>query len=197
MQDRCTFAMEAQPVSTIARALGASPECTPAMLIAHLRALRSLELRARCEARIRTEHLFLSAARLEARTLARLSYRALVDAAPEDISAWIDQQIEHAAVELITEDLLIPETAAQPEPALEWARSLGIEPQHAHLACAQLNILPLELRRACRRLFEGSDTLKNCAAEMGLSCKDLKEQIEQVLTHIHRMTAHDAGVESA
>jgi hypothetical protein len=197
VEDWVTFAMEAQPVSTIARALGASAECTPFMLIAHLRALRSLELHARCEARIHDEHLFLSVARLEARSLARLSYRALVDAAPADISGWIDQQIECAAVELITEDLLLPESCSGTEPSSELAHSLGIAPQHAHLACAQLNILPIELRRACQRLFCGADTLKNCAAEMGLSCKDLKEQIERVLTHIHRMTAHDAGVESA
>jgi hypothetical protein len=188
--------MDSQQVSTIALALGASPECTPGMLIAHLRAQRSLELRARCESRIRTEHLFLSAARLEARALARLSYRALVDEVPADISCWIETQIEQASLELITEDLLVREPSSQPEPMLDAVMSMGIEPRHTQWACAQLNILPIEMRKACQRLFVGSETLKSCATDMGLSCKELKERIEDVLMQLHRMANRETRAES-
>jgi hypothetical protein len=189
--------MDRAQVPRIAAALGAAPDCTPLALIAHLRQSPLLNLRVRCEQQIARECLLLSAQRLEARALARIAYRAVVDPQVANLSAWFDQQVEQSTMELITEDLLFESSIPADEPTLSLARCLGLESRLAHRACAQINLMPPELRHACRRLFIDATSFRACAEELGLTQYELRERIESILHTIHRLTLEDNAVRSS
>lgn len=189
--------MDSSPVPTIASLLGASASCTPHTLLDELRSSPALAIGERCMREIVRNNLFLDSARLEARALARISYRALVDLGPADLDKWLAEQVEHAALELITEDMLLHETPQHAltsrDPARAIGECLGLESRLATRACAELNLLPADLRMACRRLFLDAAPFSACAEELGLTPAELRERIETVLINIHRITAQEGA----
>ncbi len=189
--------MDPAQIPRIASILGAPPDCTPRLLIAHWRQTDALQLRSRCQQRILGDDLFLSPQRLEARALARIAYRALVDPQTTHLDDWLNLQIEQAAMELITEDLLLEVALPIDEPTLSIARCLGLESRLAYRACAQINLLPHDWRRACRRLFLDAISFRACADELGLTQLELRERIESIIHTIHRLTLEDDAVRSS
>lgn len=183
-------------IPPIVSALGCAHALTPRSLLHHLCTVGVLGLTERCESHITREGLFLDIARLHARSLARIAYRALVDPLPKDLGTWIDMQVEQAALELVTEDMLLgadPIPTSAQDPIVRLAECLGISARTSQRACGHLNILPLEMRRICRRIFLEATSVEVCARDIGVSSSELRDRIEAIVLSIHRLAADEAA----
>jgi len=141
-----------------------------------------LDLRPRCELRVRSQAVLLDIHRLHLRTAAHVARHGPNYNGTPPIDVWIAERIRKAAQELLQEDAELAASGAIPEPPederlLLVANTLGMDPALMGRACAAFNRAPYDARAA----FQG---LVLDAQDPSTWCKSNSMTIERAMASL-------------
>jgi len=129
-----------------------------------------LDLRARCELRVRTQAVLLDIHRLHLRSAAHVARHAPSYVGTPPIDVWIGEKVRKATQELLQEDAERIAGGWIPEPPdddrlLLVASTLGIDPALIGRGCVAFNRAPYDARAAFQSLIlEAEDPSAWCKA---------------------------------
>jgi len=127
-----------------------------------------LELRSRCEARLRSQAILLDRHRLHLRTAAHVARHAAGYAGSPPIDVWLAEKIKKAVQELVAEAVEFAAAGAITEPPEDdrlaaIAEALGMDPSVLARGCVAFNRSPYEARAAFFGLvLDGRDPHEWC-----------------------------------
>jgi hypothetical protein len=159
---------------------------SPREILARLVEGDPLDLRGRCEARVRSQALLIDVHRLHLRCSAHVARHAVGYSGQPHIDIWLGERLRTAVQELLRESAELVTGGGVPEPPdderlLLIASTFGMDPSSIGRACVSFNRQPYPARAAFHGLIlEGCDPAAWCA-EQGVTLARATESLRSAL----------------
>lgn len=159
---------------------------SPREILARLVEGDPLDLRARCESRVRSQAILLDVHRLHLRSVAHIARHGSAYTGSPPFDVWLSERIRDATRELLRDEVELHVAGSIPrapvdERILAVAQSLGIDPNLIGSGCVAFNRAPYDVRAAFFGLAIDGRELDSWCTENSMTAARAKAALRTAL----------------